>query len=61
MTPAPFYERRRRTDQLSMQLAEAYRAIGVLLAVSVLRPLLERGDVAGALTMCDALTKEYTG
>jgi hypothetical protein len=49
---------RRRTDETLAELAKAYRAIGILHAVSVIKvPLLE-GDVAIALFLCDELIEE---
>lgn len=49
---------RRRTDQLSIALAEANRRIGILHALAIVKPALLAGDVDGALRMCNELTRD---
>ena len=50
----------RRGDQLVVELAEAYRRIGIMHAVTTVRPPLELGDVDVALFLLDELQREAT-
>jgi hypothetical protein len=57
--PNVFYGRHR-ADQLTEELAAAYKRIGILHACAVLKPSLLDGDVDVALFLLDELQREAT-